>query len=1569
MLKATRNLIGILALLLVMLCFAGLAEADVALDSTNFPDANFLQYLKDAEFDTDRDGKLSDAEISKVKSIDCDNRSISDLTGIGYFTALKELSCQSNLLTSLDVSGNTALGFFRCDSNQLTSLNVSKNTAIWKILCYNNQLTSLDLSGATALRHLYCYGNRLKSLDVSVNTALLYLSCHNNELTSLDVSRNTALMHLECNNNRLTGLDVSTNTSLEHLQCHANSFYTLDLSKSSRFVEILKTETKVDMQSYWLYREAHPKLKEGYLTFDKTVRVHMGGGSYIEPVDWMLNSTNFPDANFLKYLRDAEFDADGDGVLSAEEISNVELIDCSEKSISDLKGLGIFTALTELACYTNKLTSLDVSRNTALTYLDCHANQLTSLDVSSHTALAMLDCSTNQLTGLDVSRNTALTSLDFDGNRLTSVDLSKNTALTDLSCSSNKLTSLDVSKNTALVRLICRSNQLTSLDVSSHTALKWLACDSNQLTSLNVNGDNALVRLVCHSNKLTSLDVSSNTTLEKLECDNNQLTSLDMSSNTALKRLECRSNLLTSLNMGKNTVLRSLRCENNSLEALDVSQCTVVVKILKIGTLTHEGTYWKYISSMNDVSFDKKVRVHLGGGVYIEPYGEVVLNSTNFPDANFLKYIKDAGFDADGDGKLSAAEISKVKKIDCSEKNISDLKGIAYFKDLTELLCYSNQLTSLNVSTNTALAKLDCHDNQLASLDVNMNLNAALVSLDCHGNLLKSLSISHNTALTEFDCHSNQLTSLDVSSNTKLPKLDCHANKLTSLDVSSNTALTELNCHSNQLTSLDVSRNTALTELDCHANQLTSLNVGKSTELRIVQSEDNSLEALDVSQCPVLVETLKKGTRKNEDTYWRYVNSSKNDFSFDKKVRVHLGGGIYIEPYGEVMLNSTNFPDANFLKYIKNAGFDADGDGKLSAAEISNVKKIDCSEKSISNLKGIAYFMDLTELLCYSNQLTSLDVSRNTVLARLDCHANQLASLDMSMNMNAALKRLDCHSNLLTSLNVNSHTALTELDCHANLLTGLDVSSHTVLTELDCNYNKLTSLDVSSNTALVKLDCHSNQLTSLDVSKNTALARLDCRSNQLTSLDVSKNTVLVRLDCDSNQLTSLDMSKNTVLVRLDCHSNKLTSLDVSGNTALTRLDCHSNQLTSLNVSSITALKTLTCGSNQLTSLDVSKNTALTELACSKNQLTKLNVSGCTVLTALMCEYNQLTGLDVKNNTELTRLYCFDNQIASLNVSKNTELRTLQSENNLFEYLDVSQCSVLVETLKKGTKEDGGTCWRYKDGSENYVSFDKKVRVHLGGGSYIGPERGEVVPTGITLNKNKATVVAGKKLTLKVTLTPADVETTLTWSSSNTKVARVSKKGVVTAVAEGTAIITVTTDNGLEDTCKITVTPPQAKAITLNKKKATLEVGKKLSLRVSVTPAMAEPTLTWKSSNRKVARVSARGVVTAVAKGSAIITVSTDNGLTATCKITVNPPAATSIKLNKKAATLAIDKSLTLKVTISPANAEPTLTWSSSNKKVVKVNQKGKVIAVGKGTAIITVKTDNGKKATCKITVE
>ena len=221
-------------------------------------------------------------------------------------------------------------------------------------------------------------------------------------------------------------------------------------------------------------------------------------------------------------------------------------------------------------------------------------------------------------------------------------------------------------------------------------------------------------------------------------------------------------------------------------------------------------------------------------------------------DPDFAKELQKQGIIADA-GNITPEDMEKIAAITSLDVSgtedapgaLTSLQGIEYFESLTFLKCDSNQLTTLDVSANTALTFLKCDSNQLTTLDV--SANTALTYLYCHSNQLTKLDVSANTALTYLSCSSNSLTKLDVRQHTELINLSCSSNSLTSLDVSRNTALTDLWCESNQLTELNVSANTALTQLVCNANQLTELDVRQNTALTGLWCYDNQLTKLDVS--------------------------------------------------------------------------------------------------------------------------------------------------------------------------------------------------------------------------------------------------------------------------------------------------------------------------------------------------------------------------------------------------------------------------------------------------------------------------------------------------------------------------------------------------------------------------------------------------------------------------------------------------------------------------------------------------------------------------------------------------
>jgi len=184
---------------------------------------------------------------------------------------------------------------------------------------------------------------------------------------------------------------------------------------------------------------------------------------------------------------------------------------------------------------------------------------------------------------------------------------------------------------------------------------------------------------------------------------------------------------------------------------------------------------------------------------------------TSIPDLNFEKKLIELGYDSGTpDGKVLTNNVNKLKELEISSNNITDLTGIQDF---------------------VALEKLSCIKNSLSSLDLSKNLN--LMILDCEENSLTNIDVTKNDKLKELHCSFNKLTALNVSNNKYLEKISCTTNKLSVLDINNLISLIELYCDNNELKKLDISKNTSLTDLDCSNNQLTILNLknGKNDKL------------------------------------------------------------------------------------------------------------------------------------------------------------------------------------------------------------------------------------------------------------------------------------------------------------------------------------------------------------------------------------------------------------------------------------------------------------------------------------------------------------------------------------------------------------------------------------------------------------------------------------------------------------------------------------------------------------------------------------------------------------------
>lgn len=1282
---------------------------------TLIPDINFEKKLIALGIDSGvADGKVLTNNVSKLTTLNVSSSSIVNLTGIQDFKAMTTLYCYGNKLTSLDVSKNVALTTLWCFENKLTSLDVSKNVALTTLYCYVNQLTTLDVSKNTSLENLNCRANLLSTLDITKNIKLQTLDIAfypygttggspAGKITSIDLSQNTALKSFICDNNPIT-LDLSKNLALTNLSCFTCNLTSLDLSKN------------VNLKS--------------------------------------------------------------------------------------------------LYCESNSIGNLDITNNIALTELNCRANLLSAIDVTKNTVLKTLDISFSssnfgvsgmgKIKSIDLSQNIALTNFSCDNNPITKLDLTKNVNLSYLSCKSNSLTSLNLKngKNT----LITNSNINLSLnpdlrcitvDDISYSNTNWAnkkdsfafysPYDCSRITKIpdakfedklialgiDTDGKNGVV-LNSSISVITALDVS-NSTIADLK---------GIEGFTALTTLNCSGNQLKKIDVSKNTVIATLNCINNPN--------LICIQVADIAAAANWAT-----------TKDATASFSLDCTIF-----------TLIPDAKFEDKLIALGIDRDGkNGKVATESIATLTSLDVSSSSIANLTGIKDFTALTYLDCGWNIITSLDISKNIALTTLACYGNKLTTLDVSQNL--ALVNLQCWNNQITSLDVSKNISLTRLGCSSNKMNILDVSKNVALSYFSCFNNKLTSLNLKNgtNTLITngnielssnpDLRCiavddstYSNtnwankkdttaffssydcstistipdtkfedkliasgidtdgkngfvlnssiaSITTLDVSNSaianlkgiegfTALTTLNCSGNLFAKINLSKNA----------SITTLNCSNNPTLV--CIQVANVTAASNWATTKDATANFSLDCT--------IY-----------TLIPDYKFEDKLIALEIDKDGkNGKVATESISKLTSLDVSNSSITDLTGIQDFKALTSLYCYSNQLTTLDVTKNSSLTILECYSNKLPEINVSNN--TLLSKLDCSANLLSNINVTKNPALEYLSISyfptntsasgKGKFESIDISKNIALKTLYCQQNKIKVLDVSKNINLEYLNCSENYITDLNVSNNISLGNLKCDFNLLTNFDVSNNKLLTYLSCDSNKLTRLDVSKNLQLNILGCRANQLRDLDLSKHTKLSQLFCDYNQLKSLNLKNGNNLKLgysnfqnnpyLSCievdditfsNTNWKNYKDSSANysnncsnstlipdpkfedklIALGVDTDGKNgQVITANITALTTLDVSNAGISDLTGIE--DFTSLQSLSCDKNSLTKINLSYNHNLVSLNIAANKLTMLN------LVYNTKLQTIHCNDNLLRTLDFSKNtslteiYCPNNKLVSLNLKNGN-------------------------------------------------------------------------------------------------------------------------------------------------------------------------------------------------------------------------------------------------------------
>jgi len=789
------------------------------------------------------------------------------------------------------------------------------------------------------------------------------------------------------------------------------------------------------------------------------------------------------------------------------------------------------------------------------------------------------------------------------------------------------------------------SSNITDLTgIEAFTNINGLSASFNEIETISINSLINLQTLIIAANKLTSIDLSNNNLINRLDLSGNQLTSIDLSNLTNLGILYLfngnppfDTNSFVELDLSNNPNLFDVELSGlHSLEQLNLANGNNTVITTFSATFNPRLSCIQIDSGFtpppyNTTTFTGWQKDDSTG------YSTDCSGLVNIPDANFrVALTANDAIDTNMDDLIQITEATNFTgEMDVSNSSITDLTGIEAFVNLTGLKATNNDLGSVDLSANPLLISLDLARTNISNIDVSqMNSLETLILgdnfLSDFTNAITSIDLSNNTALKELRLTQNQLGTIDVSNNVNLESLDVFFCGLNAIDIQNNTLLTTLNLTSNNISSIDLSNNNLLESLILGFNNISSIDLSNNSLLEVIGFNNNSFDTLDFSFLPNLISINLSRLDNLEQLNIANGNNAaitNVNTTFNPKLScIQIDAGFTPPPYDENTFEGwqkdanagyssdcntvVHIPDSNFrTDAVTDNAIDTNGDNLIQSSEASAFTgTIDLANQNVTELTGIEAFTNITALNASNNTLSNVDLSTNTQLTTLNLGSNQLGAIDLSNN--TQLEFLDLSNNNLNtvasrnqSTGFSNLTALKELRLQDNQMTNLDVSNAPDLELLWVANNNLGSIDVGSNTQLKNLWIDNTGISSLDLSNNNLLEFLYASSNtSLNNINLNNLTELKDLFLRNNNITTLDLNNNSNLLNLSLSNNQISTVDISQNLLLESINLFNNQLATIDLSQHPNLTFVDMGNNNLTEFDIANgnNTNITTFSAFAN---------------------------------------------------------------------------------------------------------------------------------------------------------------------------------------------------------------------------------------------------------------------------------------------------------------------------------------------------------------------------------
>ena len=650
---------------------------------------------------------------------------------------------------------------------------------------------------------------------------------------------------------------------------------------------------------------------------------------------------------FLKTYIMTNFDKNKDGEISKEEAEAVTAIEMRDTEIASIDGLEYFPNLESVDFAKHRLMKVDFSQCPSLKKLNVSQGAgLSSLVLpATLEELSIMQCPILKKINLSVAPNLKNLYASSTGFAV-APDLSKNTKLETVGFSRAEFTTIDVSKNTELKSLSVGSDMFNSLDVTNNT----------KLTDLSVTG------------KITTLDLTKNTQLESLSIENTKIAEIDVTNCPYLRSINFNSTPIEVIDLSRNLLL--------------TSASAYMASSLKTVWLSKGQT----IESTSNINDFIKYKDYVAGPDAI----------ANIEDDVYKTYL--LTFDKNGDGKLDKTEVEAITEINIKGLGVKSLKGVEYvnFTNVRKLDCSDNELTELPVAGFfTNLEEIDFSNNQLTGR-IELNKCKKLRILKGSDNMLEEVAFE-NSVLESVDLSNNQLTRFQCSYNTSTLKSVNVANNLLSessgFSCSDNAVLTDWNVSNNNLKYVYLHSTPMLENYNVSGNplvELTLFGAGYGTALKTLDASNTALSSLDISGnmslqslnvmgCATLTKIFAgildvEAINIEKESYTTIETSTIVDAIKDNAFREFLietygsNGGITQEEADRVTdleLNADNAAEVKSLagiEYFRN----------LKTLKVSGLESLDDTNLAVGNIN-----------------LTSVDISLVKGLTAIDCNGLQ----------------------------------------------------------------------------------------------------------------------------------------------------------------------------------------------------------------------------------------------------------------------------------------------------------------------------------------------------------------------------------------------------------------------------------------------------------------------------------------------------------------------------------------------------------------------------------------------------